>query len=83
MEASRRVRRGAHRMMEAKVRDTEELMAIVCVLGISGIVASNEEFSSKFCDGLKGSIDLFFGIVVHTTEPNHSLGFCLESGRQG
>ncbi len=46
MEASRRVRRGAHRMMEAKVRDTEELMAIVCVLGISGTVASNEEFSS-------------------------------------
>lgn len=36
----------------------------------------------EFCDHLKGSIDFFFGIVVHTTESNHSLGFRLERCRQ-
>lgn len=36
----------------------------------------------EFCDSLEGSIDFFFGIVVHTTESNHSLGFCLERGRK-
>ncbi len=36
----------------------------------------------EFGDRMKGSIDFFFGIVVHATEPNHSLGFRFECGRE-